>query len=228
MSCRRTVFALLALGVLAGLACAVHGGAGDRDTAASAAAAPQEKTWSFDADPVGRVAAGWTNVTGTWQVVADPTAPSRPNVLAQVSKEHTGSHFSVVVADGPEFKDVEITVREKGVAGQEDQGGGPVWRYQDIKNYYIARHNNLETNYRVYRVVDGRRIQLGSADLKAPTGSWHELKVTMKGNHIQCFFDGRKHVDVRDDTFVKPGKVGLWTKADAQTYFDDVIVKGTG
>jgi hypothetical protein len=117
-------------------------------------------------------------------------------------------------------------VRSRGVAGREDQGGGPVWRYQDTKNYYIARQNNLEDNYRVYKVVDGRRIQLGTADVTARTGTWHELKVTMADDHIECFFDGKKYLDVKDDTFKKAGKVGLWTKADAQTRFDDFVVEG--
>jgi hypothetical protein len=181
---------------------------------------------NFDQDPTGKLAPGWTNASGTWQVVADPTAPSKPNVLAQVSKDHTGSYFNVAVADQPSLKDVTISVRSRGVTGREDQGGGPVWRYRDLRNYYIARHNNLEDNYRVYKVVNGRRIQIGSADLKAATGTWHALKVTMTGNHIQCFFDGKKYLDVKDDTFKDAGKAGLWTKADAQTHFDDFQVEG--
>jgi hypothetical protein len=199
-----------------------------RPPAATASGGGQEtsKTWNFDQDPAGKIAAGWRNVTGTWEVVADDSAPSKPNTLAQVSKNHTGGYFNVAVADAPELKDVEITVHSKGVAGQEDQGGGPVWRFKDIKNYYIARQNNLEDNYRVYRVVDGRRIQLGTADVKAQTGTWHTLRVTMAGNHIECSFDGKKYLDVKDDTFKDAGKVGLWSKADAQTHFDDFSVKG--
>jgi hypothetical protein len=185
-----------------------------------------EKAWSFDQDKVGAIAAGWTNQSGTWQVVADPTAPAGGKVLAQVSKDHTGGYFNIAVADAPEYKDVEISVKSKGVAGNEDQGGGPVWRFKDIKNYYIARQNNLEDNYRVYKVVDGRRIQLGSADVKAPTGTWHELHVTMTGDHIQCFLDGKKYLDVNDDTFKEAGKVGLWSKADAQTHFAAFRVAG--
>jgi len=185
-----------------------------------------EKTWSFDQDKVGAIASGWTNQTGTWQVVEDPTALSGRNVLAQVSKDHTGGYFNVAVADSPVYKDVEISVKSKAVAGNEDQGGGPVWRFKDIKNYYIARQNNLEDNYRVYKVVDGRRIQLETADVKAPTGAWHDLRVTMTGDHIQCFFDGKKYLDVNDDTFKEAGKVGLWSKADAQTHFADFRVSG--
>jgi 3-keto-disaccharide hydrolase len=191
-----------------------------------AAALAASQSWNFDKDPTGKIAPGWMNASGTWWVVADATAPSKGNVLAQVSREHSGSYFNVAVADKPALTDVSISVRYRSVSGQEDQGGGPVWRYRDLKNYYIARENPLEGNYRVYKVVNGRRIQLGSADVKAPPGKWHEFKVTMAGDHIQCFLDGKKHLDVKDDTFNGPGKVGLWTKADAQTHFDNFSVDG--
>jgi hypothetical protein len=181
-------------------------------------------TWTFDKDATGKTPAGWTAVAGKWEVRAEPSAAGKPNVLAQVSGEHSGGFFNLAVADKPSFKDVTITVRSRGVAGREDQGGGPVWRYRDAKNYYIARQNNLEDNYRVYKVLEGNRIQLGSADVKASTGTWHEMKVAMTGDHIQCWFDGKKHLDVRDGALKDAGKAGLWTKADAQTQFDDFTV----
>jgi hypothetical protein len=190
------------------------------------AAFAASQSWNFDRSAQGKVASGWTNASGAWRVVADRTAPSKPNVLAQVSSSHSGSYFNVTVANEPRLTDVTIRVRARVVAGREDQGGGPVWRYRDLRNYYVARYNPLEENYRVYRVVSGRRIQLGSADLKAPSGTWHEMRVTMQGQRIQCFFDGRKYLDVRDDTFAGAGRVGLWTKADARTQFDDFAVQG--
>jgi hypothetical protein len=190
------------------------------------AAKQVEKGWNFDQDQTGKIASGWTNVTGTWEVVADDTAPSKPNTLAQVSKNHTGGYFNVAVADEPSLKDVDISVRSRAMAGQEDQGGGVVWRYRDIRNYYIARQNNLEDNFRVYHVLNGRRIQTGTADVRAQTGAWHQIRVTMTGDHIQCYFDGKKYLDVHDDTFKDAGKVGLWSKSDAQSHFDDFRVSG--
>jgi len=112
------------------------------------------------------------------------------------------------------------------VAGREDQGGGVVWRYRDLKNYYVARYNPLESNYRAYKVVDGRRILLDSADLKAPAAAWHEIRVTMFGNLIQCLFDGKKYLEAKDDTIAESGRLGLWTKADAQTRFDAFRIEG--
>jgi hypothetical protein len=187
------------------------------------AAAPE---WNFDNAPPGKIPSGWTAASGTWQIVAEPTSEGKRNVLAQVSSNHSGRYFNVAIANEPSLKDVTVTMRARAVAGREDQGGGPVWRYQNLRNYYIARYNPLEKNYRVYKVANGRRIQLGSADLTVPSGTWHELKVTMVGDHIQCFLDGKKYLDVRDNTFSGAGKVGLWTKADAQTQFDTFRVEG--
>ena len=111
--------------------------------------------------------------------------------------------------------------------GKNDQGGGFVWRYQDANNYYICRMNPLEDNYRVYKVIAGKRIQLETKEqLTVKANEWHKLKVKMEGDRIECFLDGEKMLDVKDDAIQKAGKVGLWTKADAQTSFDDFRVKG--
>ena len=129
------------------------------------------------------------------------------------------------VAEEGRYQDVEVQVAFKAVRGKEDQGGGIVWRYQDADNYYIARMNPLESNYRVYKVVGGRRMQLGTKeDLKILAGEWHVLKIRQIGEHIECWLDGKTYLDVKDKTFAKAGKVGLWTKADAQTRFDDLRV----
>ena len=101
----------------------------------------------------------------------------------------------------------------------------PRSRYQDNNNYYIARMNPLEDNFRVYKVVAGKRMQLQTReDLKVKAGEWRKLKIEMDGDHIQCYLDGEKYLDARDNTFPDAGKVGLWTKADAQTYFDELKI----
>jgi len=191
----------------------------------------EEKTvFNFDAEKGGNLPAGWSSQKtgkgglGKWLVLTDSTAPSLPNVLAQTSKKNFGYHFNLAVAEQTNFSDLEIELKFKPVDGQEDQGGGPVWRYQDADNYYICRANPLESNFRVYKVVDGNRRQLQSSTVKIPKGKWHTLKVKNVGNHIQCWYDGKLYLDVTDGTF-KSGKVGLWTKADAVTYFDDFEIE---
>jgi hypothetical protein len=88
--------------------------------------------------------------------------------------------------------------------------------------------NPLEDNFRVYKVVAGKRTQLGTADVKVkvPTGQWHRIQIEMKGEAITCSLDGKKYLQVQDATFKDAGKVGLWSKADAQTHFDDFKVSG--
>jgi len=190
----------------------------------------EEVIFNFDQDSEGTLPLEWTSAKtgkgglGNWVVVKDDSAPSKPHALAQMSKENLGYHFSVAVADKTNYSDVEIELMFKAVDGQEDQGGGPVWRYVDADNYYICRVNPLESNYRVYKVVDGNRKQLQSANLTIPSNQWHKIEVENVGNHIKCWLNGALLLDVEDDTFTQ-GKVGLWTKADAVTYFDDFEVE---
>ena len=189
---------------------------------AALAAQTSENTWNFDSDTAGGIPEGFTVVLGDWKNVADADAPSRSGVLAQLAK-NSGSTFNLILVSGTNSKNVDISVKMKAVAGKEDQGGGLVWRAMDSNNYYVARYNPLEDNYRVYKVEQGRRIQLQNADIKHSAG-WHTLRVTMEGDHIQCYYDGGKYLDAKDSTFQAAGKIGLWTKADAQSHFDDLTI----
>ncbi len=181
-------------------------------------------SWNFDKDKVGEIAKGFTHEVGKWEVVADATAPSKTNVLAQLAKS-SGPTFNITLVNDTNYKDVDITVKMKAIAGSTDQGGGIVWRAKDAKNYYVARFNPLEDNYNLYRVVNGRRSEIKGAKVKSTPG-WHTLRVTMTGDHIQCYLDGQKHLDAKDSTFKEAGKIGLWSKSDAQSHFDDLDVIG--
>jgi len=182
----------------------------------------------FDKSSLGKVPPGWTVArTGkgegsAWKVVADETAPSRTGVaLAQVA-ESPSAVFNLCVADASRFQNVDVSVAFKAIKGQIDQGGGMVWRYQDKDNYYICRMNPLENNYRLYKVVAGKRLQLATRErLAIKVNEWHKLKVEMEGDQIRCYLDGEKILEGKDDTFKTAGKVGLWSKADAQTHFDE-------
>jgi hypothetical protein len=195
------------------------------------AADDKAKTFTFMKDDVGKVPAGWkADKTGkgegsVWKVVADDTAPSKKGFVLAQTAEGPNALFNLCVSEASSYKDLEVSVAFKAVKGAKDLGGGIVWRYQDTNNYYIARMNPLEDNYRVYKVVDGKRIQLATKeDLKVPVNTWHTLTIKMMGDQIECALDGKKLLDAKDDTFAKAGKIGLWTKADAQTYFDDLKV----
>jgi hypothetical protein len=181
-------------------------------------------SWNFDADKAAAIAKGFTNEEGKWEVVADDTAPSKPHALAQLARS-PGAAFNLALVSNTNYLDLDITVKMKAIAGSADQGGGIVWRAKDSKNYYVTRYNPLEDNYRLYLLANGQRSELKSADIPHTPG-WHTLRVTMTGNHIECYYDGKKYLDAKDSTFKEAGKIGLWTKSDAQTHFDDLEVSG--
>ncbi len=191
---------------------------------------PNGTRWTFEDTKVSQLPEGWSAAkTGegqgsVWKVVEDETAPEGPNVLAQTSDEGARALFNLCVLDEDVYTDVQITVSFKAVAGEIDRGGGPVWRYHDENNHYICRQNPLESNFRIYKVIDGKRTQLASADAEAEAEKWHTIEVTMRGDKIVCAINGHE-LDVRDGTIQEAGKVGLWTKADAVTHFDDFHVQ---
>ena len=190
-------------------------------------------SWNFDEVPVGKLPAGWkvdaTNQEGplaTWQVLKDTTAPSGDHVLAMTSPNHTfGGAFNICWVDTVSFLDGEIEVRFKAIKGEEDQGGGVIWRARDKENYYIARFNPLEDNFRIYYVRDGARKILADIRIALPSGKWHILKITQHSNHFEGYLNGKKLLEGTDNLFTKAGGVGLWTKADAVTSFDDFSIK---
>jgi hypothetical protein len=200
------------------------------ETPAPLQAAGKEFVYNFDSDAVGKLPAKFHEaLTGQgakaqWIVKADPSAPSQPNVLAQTSTDKTDYRFPLAIADDGSFQSLEMSVKFKAVSGEVDRAAGMVFRLMDANNYYIVRANALENNYRLYHVVKGRRVQFAGANVKVASGEWHELRVECVGNHIVCYYDGEKKIDATDETFKEAGKVGLWTKADSVTYFDDLRV----
>ncbi len=173
--------------------------------------------YDFDAQGIG----DWTVVGGTWAVEDMPGAPSGKRVLVQRA---TGNDFDVIVAPAGPFSDVDVTMRFKPMSGREDASGGIVFRFQDGK-YYVARANALENNFRLYSYDRGRH-QLATARVPPPAlGQWHSARVVAAGDHIQGWLDGKLWLDHRDTRF-KAGKVGLWTKADSVTAFDDLVIRG--
>jgi hypothetical protein len=178
-----------------------------------------KKTWAFDDDEVGVNPKGFTNEVSDWKVVDAPEG----KVLAQTAK-NPNSVFNITLVSDTNVKDVDISVRMKAIAGEYDQGGGLVWRAKDAKNYYVARNNPLGSgSYNLYKVVDGKRSMIKGVPLKRTEG-WHTLRVTMKGDHIECCYDGMKSLDTNDSTFTEAGKIGLWSKSDAQSQFDDLML----
>jgi hypothetical protein len=168
---------------------------------------------------------GGTGTKATWKVIEMEGAPSGKRVLAITETKNKGNTFNLAYAEESNFKDFEISVRIKPLSGEEDRGGGLVWRLKNPDNYYIARWNPLEENFRVYYVKDGQRHQLASTALNADQDKWHEISIEMMGNKITAEFDEDELIEIEDGTFTEGGKVGVWTKADAASAFDDFTVE---
>lgn len=197
-------------------------------TAFTATASAQ--TVKFDDAKPGELPAHWTGTkTGKgdpkWAVVADDTAPSKPNVLKQSGE----ADYPVALKDDTSLRDGFVEAKFKAVRGKEDQAAGVIWRAKDADNYYICRANALEDNVVLYKTEGGKRKSLdivgrkggyGMKEKVAP-GEWHTLRVEFAGNKFTVLFNGKKLFDVEDETFKDAGKVGLWTKADSVTLFDD-------
>ena len=180
------------------------------------------ETVNFDADQSGAAPKGWTlTKTGKgepkWTVEKDDTAPSKPNVLKQ-SGEAT---YPLAVKDDTNLKDGFVEVKFKPLSGEEDQAGGIIWRYKDADNYYICRANALENNVRIYHFVKGKRTQFKGANLPVAANQWHTLRVDFSGKRFTVIFNGKELFNAEDETIADAGKVGLWTKADSVTLFDD-------
>src|SRR5712691_3789160 len=179
-------------------------------------------TVNFDNLKTGAAPPGWTATqtgggSAKWSIEKDDSAPSQPNVLKQ-SGEAT---FPVCFKNDTSLKDGFVEVKFKPVAGKEDQAGGVIWRVQDANNYYIARANALEDNVTIYHTINGKRVAFKSIDIKVTSGVWHTLRVDFAGNKFTVTFDGAKVIEATDESFANAGKVGVWTKADSVTEFDN-------
>jgi hypothetical protein len=155
--------------------------------------------------------------TANWSIAKDDSAPSKPHVLKQSGE----AEYSLALKNDIALKDGFVEVKFKPVSGKEDQAGGVVWRAKDANNYYLARANALEDNVTIYHTIGGRRVSFKSIGTKVASGAWHTLRVDFKSNQFAVTFDGQKVIEASDGSFTDAGKVGVWTKADSVTLFDD-------
>jgi len=175
-------------------------------------------SWDFDHDTPGQPPDGAETFSGKWEVRANEEgAPSPPNVLCQTQS----ATFPALALDNTIYEDLEVTTRFKAIAGKEDEAAGIIFRVQDKDNYYILRANALENSVNLYKYTGGSRSELKGASVGVSAGQWHELRVETNDETLRGYFDGMLVVETTDDTF-HAGRIGLWTKADSVTCFDDV------
>ena len=184
--------------------------------------AAMAETINFDNDKTGSPPAGWSaGVTGRgapkWTVEADQTAPSKLNVL----KQSGSGTFPYCVLQQSSLADGYVEVKFKSLAGKEDQAGGLVWRFKNGDNYYVARANALENNVSLYYTENGSRKTIKYVDAPVPRNVWHTLRVSFRGERIEVMLDGKSYIALDDRHITGAGAVGVWTKADSVTAFDD-------
>lgn len=195
---------------------------------AQAETASAVPAWNFDHEQPGTLPSEFSIGTlfdgrpaGDWQVLATERAKSPPHVLAQLMAKGAEHAYKVVLVKEAIASDLNLEVSFLPIQGQADMGGGLIWRAADDRNYYLARANPLEQNIRVYRVVKGVRHLLENFDQTINVKRWHTLRVTHQGCRVNIFYDDKQVFDLCDKTF-HDGMIGLWTKSDAVTYFDDL------
>lgn len=195
----------------------------------------QGRKVDFEQEAIGEApkgfAFGQTRKVGTpgrWVVQQDGGG----KYLAQVGADATRNRFAFAVLSDVSAADIDLSVRVRPVAGRVDQAAGLVWRYQNEDNYYIVRANALEDNVVLYKVQNGERTDLPvigegrtyGKPAEVPAGRWSTLRVVARGARFEVQFNGRRLFEVEDSTFSRPGRVGVWTKADSVTHFDDLLV----
>ena len=202
----------------------------------SVAATPAaDNTFDFENYAVNQLPSGWSQyysgAGGTdWKITND----QGNKVLAQLYSDNPNGHFNIVVNNEITAKNMTLSVKLKGVTGKHDQGGGLIWRFTDKNNYYVVRANPLENNVVLYKVENGKRTDLPlvgkgrtyGVDVDKLGNGWNTLSVTVKDDLFTVFLNGKELFKVKDNTFPGTGKIGLWTKADAVTYFDEFKIKG--
>ena len=193
-------------------------------------------TASFESDAIGGVPKGWTATkTGKgdpkWTVEQEATAPSKSKILKQSGQ----ATYPLLLKGGTDIRDGFIEMKFKAIAGSQDRAGGVVWRAQDADNYYVARANALEDNVVLYKTVGGERNHLDivgrkggyGVGVKVPANTWLALRVEFNAKRFQVIYNGQRLFEVEDSTFPGGGMIGLWTKADSVTLFDEVIYGST-
>ncbi len=166
------------------------------------------KTWQSAETGIGKA---------HWAVVADDSAPSP----AQVLKQSGEAEFPVCIYQKAQLANGFVEVKLKLVSGKEDQAGGVIFRVKDSNNYYIARANALEDSVVLFHTINGNRQEIKTADVKVAAQKWHKLRAEFSGPDITLFFDGKQVLKTEDSSISASGKVGLWTKSDSVTLFDD-------
>jgi len=190
-----------------------------------------QRQWMFDSSSPGTLPGSYVVGTlfdgrpaGEWKILITDRAKSASQVLAQLQPKGTDQTHKLLLLEGTESTNIDVEVSYLAVAGKADLGGGLLWRAKDDRNYYLLRASLVEQKIRLYRVVNGVQQIVKQIDRPLPATGWHKLRIVQRGCEMKALFDEAVLFRACDTMYVS-GRIGLWTKADAVTYFDDLTLK---
>lgn len=194
------------------------------------------RLWNFDGGMVRALAKGFsplqtgepTDSPTIWAIALDDGAPSGNQTFGVISSVGKNKTYNVALVDGSSYRDFEASVMLRGTGGTNTRAGGLVFRAKGVNDHYVARWNPVEANFRIYALLGGARVDIASAPLELPEDEWHQLRVVVQGDTIECFMDDVSIVKATDKALPEAGMIGLWTKGDATTLFDDLMVDDRG
>jgi hypothetical protein len=136
------------------------------------------------------------------------------------------AYFPYAVANQvDDFHDGEISMRFKLVGGALDQCAGILFNLKPNGDYLTVRFNAKEDNLVLWTFDKGKRsfVKKGVKDVPLQMQTWHTMKIAVHGTHLEGFLDGEPLIDY---TLAAPvsGKVGVWSKTDSISEFQDYTV----
>lgn len=222
----------------------------------AAASAPQAKTVHVDVsrEKTGRESGKFLGVVGNWSIVDDggkhvlavdgrQWMKGQPaGGLAEKARTIYGSrheefidnvkafaYFPYAVAkDVNDFQNGDIRLRFKLVGGQLDQCAGILFNLKSNGDYLAVRFNGKEDNVVLWTFNQGKRkfVKKGSENVPLAMNTWHTLQISVHGTELKAALDDKHLLDY---TLAEPvtGRIGVWSKTDSVSYFDDYTVSTT-
>src|SRR5229473_3019572 len=166
---------------------------------------PEVHMWNFDSDKAGEVPAGWKALEGDWQVIPDPSAPSKPNTFGlpagRLLKSLTSAleYYPIAIETDPtEYSDFTLEAQFKSGGGRFDCSGGLIFRYVDEKNFYLLSAGCPSDYFALSRMTDGQLTGLKQSVVPTDKDTWYRLKVTAQGGHFSCYDNDKMIFDFDD------------------------------
>jgi hypothetical protein len=226
----------------------------DAQRARKAAAAKGVRV-DLSKEVAGRESSKFLSVVGNWVVVDDggkkclavdgrQWMKGQPaNGLAQKARAIYGSRHEefidnvkafayfpyAVLKDVADFQNGDISLRFKLISGQLDQCAGILFNLKPNGDYLTVRFNGKEDNVVLWTFNKGKRsfVKRGTENVHLDLNQWAALKISVHGTSLQAYLNDKLLLEY---TLAEPvsGKIGVWSKTDSVSYFDDYAVTPTG